>query len=241
MSSSFLQKYQSFVESPELSADLSVMRDMLTMVDTDENTLTVGNIKLEVNDGNFDWIYTLNGMELHAIGLSFQNCHLSAFSDDRNLFTIGSTEVEVSKKEALNLAMNYAEGYSWNVSVNDGWKEVTEFQIVDDSATAELWLHPKEDPSTLFPYWYITLPLDKVYLGTVNRIQVGVWADSGEIIFCQALGTGLVYHTDSDTETSNENPVSSNPAPFLIAVLLALASVLAVTIYTRKIRKKNKH
>jgi len=238
MSDSFLQKYQSFVESPELSADLSVMRDMLTMVDTSEDTLTVGNIKLEVKNSNFDWIYTFNGMELHAIGLSFRNGHLFAFSDDRNLFTIGSTEVKVSKEEALNLAMNYAEDYSWNVKMGDGWKEVTDFQIVEDSATAELWAHPREDPSTLFPYWYITLPLDKVYLGTVNRIQVGVWADSGEIIFCQALSTGVVPFTDPATEISDVEPASGDLTPFLIAVFLVLAIVLGVAIYTRKIRRE---
>lgn len=238
MSDGFLQEYQSFVESQKSSVDLSLMRDMLKMVDTSEDTLTVGNIKLEVKNSSLDWIYTFNGMELHALGLSFKNGHLSAFSDDRNLFKIGSSEVKVSKEDALLAALNYAEDYSWKVSTDNGWKEVTDFKIVEDSATAELQSYPKEDPSTLFPYWYIILPLDKVYLGTVNRIQVGVWADSGEIIFCQVLGTGLVCSTDSSTTISDGDSVIGDLTPFLIAVFLVLTVALAIAIYARKTERE---
>jgi len=40
---------------------------------------------------------------------------------------------------------------------------------------------PRGQNLKLIPYWYIILYLDKVYPGGVNRIAVGVWADTGTV------------------------------------------------------------
>jgi hypothetical protein len=42
---------------------------------------------------------------------------------------------------------------------------------------------------TLYPYWYVTLYLDKTYPGGVSEIGVGVWADTGQVASIQAIAT----------------------------------------------------
>jgi hypothetical protein len=43
--------------------------------------------------------------------------------------------------------------------------------------------HPtlRQEGVALIPYWEVTLYLDKVYLGGINRLAVGIWADTGEV------------------------------------------------------------
>jgi hypothetical protein len=60
---------------------------------------------------------------------------------------------------------------------------------VTEPITAKLWMHPRE-PLVHYPRWSVTLYLTKTYPGLINRIALLIWADTGEVIYCQALGGG---------------------------------------------------
>jgi DNA-binding transcriptional ArsR family regulator len=166
------------------------MRYLLETVDVIKDmTTTSGNVKLNIStegdDVEIQWIYTSNGIDFQAksVGFSFDNGFLETLDDGWFLFKVGSTDVNVSKEEAINIATNYAKNFSWNV---DG-VEVTDFNILEDPVSADLVPHVREEPLVLIPYWYVTLYLDKVYPGNVNRIAVGLWADTAEVNYCKAL------------------------------------------------------
>jgi hypothetical protein len=96
---------------------------------------------------------------------------------------VGSTELNVSKEEAIHIAMDYAKDYTWTVN----GEIINNFTLVEEYASAELWPHSREDPLALIPYWYVTMPLDRIYPEQVDRIAVGLWADTGEVSICQSL------------------------------------------------------
>ena len=153
---------------------------------------TFGDVKLQFSsyDDYADVLlmYSKNGADFQAksLHLSYQKKVLTEFSDDWLLFKIGSTQINVSKDQAVLIAKNAAKSYSWTVS---GTK-VSNFQILDNPVSAQFYPKPGDsDIFTLYPYWYVTLYLDKTYPGGVTQIAVGVWADTGQIASIDALAT----------------------------------------------------
>ena len=61
------------------------------------------------------------------------------------------------------------------------------FIVLDQPVSAEFYPNTRANNLTLFPYWYVTLHLDKTYPGGVNVIAVGVWGDSGEVANTEPL------------------------------------------------------
>jgi DNA-binding transcriptional ArsR family regulator len=153
---------------------------------------SLGNAKLQFSsyDGYADVLlmFTDNQTDFQAksLHLFYQNNILTEFSDDWFLFHIGSTQVNISKDQAVLVAKNNAKTFSWNAN----GQQVTDFQVLDNPVSAQFYPKPREsDVLTLYPYWYVTLYLDKTYPGGVSQIAVGVWADTGQVASIQALAT----------------------------------------------------
>jgi DNA-binding transcriptional ArsR family regulator len=165
---------------------------LLASVNDNESDHTLGNAKLQFSayGGYADILlmYTDNGTDFQAksIHLSYQNNILTEFSDDWFLFKVGSTQVNISQDQAVLIAKNAAKSYSWNAN----GQIVNNFQVLDNPLSALFYPKPQaSDVWTLYPYWYVTLYLDKTYPGGVSQIAVGVWADSGQVDSIQALAT----------------------------------------------------
>ena len=171
---------------------LDQINTLMASVKDNSSGQTFGNSKLQFStyDGYADirLMYTDNGTDFQAksLHLSYVNNILTEFSDDWFLFKVGSTQVNISEDQAVLIAKNAAKGYSWIAS----GKQVTGFQILDSPVAAQFYPKPQaSDVLTLYPYWYVTLYLDKTYPGGVGQIAVGVWADTGQIASIQALAT----------------------------------------------------
>jgi hypothetical protein len=167
------------------------MMDMLeTVNETEDTELVEDYIKLVVStdgkDTEIQWMLTTSGIDYQAKGLtfSFDNGVLEMLTDGWFLFTVGSTELNVSPEEAIAIAIEGAEDYTWTAE----GVEVTSFNILEENATAELWPHLRENQLELVPYWYVTLPLDKTYPGNIDYLDVGVWGDTGAITSYRARG-----------------------------------------------------
>ena len=169
---------------------LKTMDDILSSINEIKNMeVTEGNIKLKISlSGNnvvILWLYTENGVDFSAKSLRFvfENRLLKEVTDGWFLFTAGSTEVDISKEEAINIAKDYVKSFTWEY----GGTIVSDFVVVDDPVSAEFAPHPREEPLVLVPFWFVTLYLDKVYPGEVNRIGVGLWGDTGEVVYVKAM------------------------------------------------------
>jgi hypothetical protein len=239
----FLEKYQIYIGDPSLEG----YKDMLSQLDVTKNaTKTINNIKLTSTNSfisSLDWRNSFNGADYTGIIISFRNGSFYAFKDDRSYYTIGGTEVNISQEEAVNLALQHAETFSWKI----GDVEVADFNIVEDQISTRLLTKSKE-PLTLYPYWLITLPLDDIYPGLVTSIQVQIWADTSEIISCHAITGGelpeFASPSISPTATPSLEPTPTpEPEPFPTAPVAAisLASAIVIGVGLLFYFKKRKH
>jgi hypothetical protein len=186
-SKNFLERYQTY----SAASHLETMRNILETVDEfGDFETTLGNVKLIIStEGKIvkiQFVYQSNDIVFQAksVVLTFDNYgFLQSLSDDWSLFRVGSTEVSISREEAISNAIEYAKNYSWIVN----GEIINNFTLVEESASAELWPHTREEPVVLIPYWYVTIYLDRVYPERVDRLAVGVWADTGEVSICQAI------------------------------------------------------
>ncbi|TRZ51782.1 MAG: hypothetical protein D4S01_04110 [Dehalococcoidia bacterium] len=244
----FLQRYQTYTGDSELET----MKNMLDTVDATKNTTkTTDNVKITVTNTaestSFEWKHSFNGADYAGMTVSFRNGSFYSFSDKRNIYTIGSTDVNISKEEAIILSYKYVENLTWTI----GDEEVTDFNIVEEGTDPELLTRSRDEPLKLYPYWYVLLYLDDLYSGNVRHIQVMFWADTGELIDCQPLSLGggssqELTNTEppSTTEQSaslstkqNEDASHLTYTPIISAVA---ATIIAIAIVTAIRKKKHK-
>ena len=177
-------------ETVDNDSYLNEMSQLLAIADEKQQDQTIGNIKLEssINGKNaqFVLLYTENNIDFAAKSLQivFENGILTSMSDDWPLYSIGSTQVNISQEQALQIARDAAKTFTFNAS----GVQVSNFGVLQEPVSAVFFPHPRSNLS-LFPYWYITLYLDKAYPGGVNSIAVGIWADTGEVANIQALSS----------------------------------------------------
>jgi hypothetical protein len=181
-----LQRFRSY----EDVSYLEEMSNMLASVnETEDSEIIRGNMKLKVSFSGagavVQWLYTENGVDFQtkALSLVFENRVLKELTDGWFLYTIGSTKVNISREEAVEIARNYVKDFKLEI---DGI-EVPNFNVLEEPVSIMLVPHAREDPLALIPYWYVTLYLDKVYPGEIDRITVGLWADTGEVAHVRAL------------------------------------------------------
>jgi hypothetical protein len=207
-----LDKYQGYTGSLSYQG----MKAMLDMLQTaDDTTAVLGNTKLVIHsDGaakGFEWTNTYNGINGPGLQIEFFNGVLETFNDQTTLFTIGGTETNISKENAISIALGQAKNFSWTVGLDPATAtEVTDFTVLDNPVQTVLSFQPRKD-STLYPFWRVDLYLDKVYAGGVSSIAVGIWADTGDISYCKALSYGGNVPSNNTISTSSPFPASSSP------------------------------
>jgi DNA-binding transcriptional ArsR family regulator len=170
---------------------LTEMSSLLNSLNKTENTeVTQGNIKLRVTvtgsgSGELLWMYTENGIDFEPKGLrmTFENHFLKEMTDGYFFFTVGSSSIDVSKEEAVAIAKSYVKTLSSSINGT----VISGFSVLDEPVSVEFAPHPRPDSTGLVPYWYVVMRLDKVYVGNINTITVGIYADTGQVAHIQLL------------------------------------------------------
>jgi hypothetical protein len=187
-----VQACQGLLERYEAAFNYSYMGQVNTLMASADDLTTaqaLGNTNLQISSysggADITLMYTANGTNFPAksVNLVYGNDALTQFSDDWFLYSIGSTEVNVTQAQAVQIAMNAVKTYSYNVNGT----RVSNFQVLSSPVSAEFYPKPRTNNLTLYPYWYVTLHLAKTYPGGVTEIGVGVWADTGQASSIQAI------------------------------------------------------
>jgi DNA-binding transcriptional ArsR family regulator len=182
-----IERYKSSTGEPYLDE----MSRLLASANESVAEQILGNTKLKLTiNGDYAEIlllYTANGVDFSAksLRLLFQNHVLQELSDDWFLYEVGDTQVSVSQQQAIQIARDAAKNFEWNIN----GVAVSNFNVLAEPVSAVFFPHPRTELLTLYPYWYITLYLDREYPGGVNSITVGVWADTGQVANIQALSS----------------------------------------------------
>jgi hypothetical protein len=180
----FLQKYQEFS-----GLNSTLLIDLLYGVDPFQNvTIQSGNLKLIVSRADltgtafgdsvsFRWLQSFNGCDYRFVTMGFTDGSFSMIGDDRQVYSIGDTNVNISKEQAVTIALNAIQNYSYRMS--DDWV-VDKFDVLENRITAVL-ISQNKGGNILYPSWTVTLPLNGTWPGSVTELLVIIWAGTGEV------------------------------------------------------------
>jgi hypothetical protein len=227
-----LTELQTFSTKNELAS----IKELLNSVTEIKNSKTSSaeftqEIIVDTNTVTISWAPTANGLSnpQNKLTLRYVNGNLQFFADYIGMLKIGSSESKISEQKAIEITTEHAKSYSW-VQDNETVANVT---VLSDPIIANLTLQNRGN-ATLYPYWDIWLPLDKMYPGGVTAFHVGIWADTGEIGFISPIGYGgSVQETSSESNTTSEN---NNLSTAVIAIMLIVATgvIVSYLFYKRK-------
>jgi hypothetical protein len=188
----FLSNYQAYTAKPVFGE----LKATLNNVDPDKNlTKTVGDKVLQVtaydDRTHFKWCYTANGAispYSRVISMGFKDGFLTSFMDNWDLYSIGSNSVNLSKEEAVAMALDVAREHSWTMELDEDALDPSNFNekrsvswtalVFDGSLDADNVR--SDDVLELYPVWRVGLVLNKVY-GELYGIEVDIWADTKEV------------------------------------------------------------
>ena len=252
MAKNFLERYQSYSDSP-------VYGECASMLNADaKNNFTdyKNNMKLEVSNFdqkivNYKWTYIdSNGIiaERKNIVLNYEDGQLKFFLNKWPVYNVaGSPKISVEK--ANDIAIEASKTFSYEVTDEKGSKQkVSGFTIAVDSTGDEELVYQNfdtevsargGDPFTLYPTWVVPLGFTKFYPGDVSSMIVYIWADTGEVNHMQevVVDSNLLdaYYTaiEDKSQTSVEHTEESTILPLQIATILSVC-LLGTLIGNRK-------
>ncbi|MFA5572879.1 MAG: hypothetical protein GX799_10600 [Crenarchaeota archaeon] len=247
----FLERYQTYK-----AADTSEMKYMAQNTDLLKNqTLIAGDLKLKISNGDYPfsghktslmWYRVINGCEYLELSLSFTDGIFTGFSDISQLYPIGNTSVNISKDQAIEIAMKYIqENYTYEMPGNVWVKGFN----VNQSLTTAVLSPTVRDSNEQYPVWSVMFTLDHTYPGSVVGLHVIISADSGEVLLCSNQATGGSIESSDDTtiilpsqspisssSTAPDNTVSSdnNMTTTIVAVIAIVVALALIALFVKK-------
>jgi hypothetical protein len=232
-----LEGYQTYT-----GENLQDMTNALANVDATQNITKIsGDIKLTVQsiplETDISLTYTINGTDYTGLGFAFRNGQFFAFKDDRNQWTIGNTDVNINKTQAINIAQQYMKTYSYNL-----YNGVLVNQFNISNINAELNTYPRDNTTTIYPYWNVQVNLNDSFPPNIYAISIGIWADSGTVFNAQPLGVGggLPPSTSTSapsqlTQSQKQTGISTLDISIVAGVVAAIAIIGVIAV-----KKRNK-
>jgi hypothetical protein len=207
--------------------DVKKMLELLNLAGSEKNTTVVaGNIDLKTlaNKGysTFTWSYIYNGADYSHIELTVENIsgiNSLMFSDNRAVYKIGNTDISITKQQVVAIAEDYVRrNFTYPMNFGNGTIYfVRGFNVSDANTTASL-ATASRDPSTLYPYWEVTVALDHAYPGHVIAVNVHVWTD-----------TGTVFQAQQEVDSSL---FPSIPSLFTGIILVPLLGTIVIVVFS---------
>jgi hypothetical protein len=237
-----LQRYQ------ELTGDTQIpqMRNLLRDIDTFSNvTIQSDDLRLQVvvmaDTTYLTWENVLNGDDYSRLKIVFKNGQFFRFCDDRFFYKLGSSEVSISKEEAINIALKRVDNFSYTYQNQRIF--ITSANISEKLTTAAPGFLNKTNPMVVYPVWVVDLGLDALYPGDIAFIKVMIWADSGEVVSCEAMGYGFPSEPDVTAETTvapeNTQTIANTSTDYstiyvTVACLALIIPTVAVGLWLKK-------
>jgi hypothetical protein len=250
----FLERYGNYTKR-----DLSKMINMVVGADTTKDSMVmVDNLKFNVTfdetleRATFRFSDIFNGADYTFLMLGFTKGVFTSFSDSSARFTVGDTSVNISKVQAVDIALKAIESFSYDMP---GGGEVSDFNVTDNYAYLRSDTQPYS--TVLQASWVVDLYLNQTYPGSVHGLTVHIWANTGEVERVNVIS--YLTPTDYLDETSMPSPNSTSTTipttdstigePFptttvvtialTIAVICAVAGILVQRRKHKNLSKKN--
>lgn len=268
----FLQNYLTFVSQTKKST--AYLTPVISSITNDfdyqkESETTIEGIKLTVKQTdyatNIQWTYVQEGVDItrKSILIGFINGSVSRFADTWNLYSVYDQKT-ISKEEAQSIGFKAAQAKPINmfstqdsqptaVQVTPDWNGWTckpnlsfipgaeSSQAIGLSNDTSSSVHG--DSLTLYPQWHFIFYFGKP-IGNVLGVEVGVWADTGEVAYSNVyghLGGSIIPSTPtaSGENTNNFPQILLEYLPAIIVVAI-VAVLVGSCILVRKRNRNNK-
>jgi len=265
-----LQRYQTFI-SQNYAKDGSYVVPMLNVLssvsDLSPTEITEGNITFQVSKNGdrtrIKWIYTEGGisMSYKRVGIAFCNNTFESFRDTWGLYSVSGLS-EISSEEAVQIALEAAQNCELRIGHEDRETEIVKVPDLSNAPyDVNLYMVPfryqerdipsemSRDPLTLYPYWQLHFYFNESIAGNVG-VQVGVWGDTGEIIYCSGFGylgsSGTTNEQDTTEQPPDDQPLDEqkqlnplNPSTLAAAVGIIAAPIVLMSVIA--LGRKNWH
>jgi len=178
-----------------------------------------------------------------TIVVSYNNGMISQFVDFWNRVPVGSFDVNINQNDALQTAENAARNFSFTAN----GETVSNFTLSNapNAVICDLQMQPRD--GSLYPLYGFSLGLSRTFAGGITELQVGVWADTGQIAGINYVssynaissgGTPSQFGLSSPASTSNSESTATQPIDVYIAItVIIVASALTVSAVILKKRK----
>jgi len=247
----FLERYQTFSKASYLQQ----IRDMLNAVtELKPMTTTVDNVKLTIKFTinpdpvedylEIKWMNMVNGIEntYNNVILAMFGGTLYQLYDYWNHYPIGSSNVSISKEQAINIAKQSIPNIHFKFVVDK-----PEFTF------AGLTMQLREN--ALYPHWEIVLPIWIIDVPqSMLSVRVKLWADTGEVYDVTNPSPFRGRPDGENSTVPSIEPTPTEPAPsqqqgflgsklpleygYAVVTVIAVAmAAAAFLVYFRKIKK----
>jgi hypothetical protein len=270
----FMDKYERFTVQ-FYSAETTYLQQSLASLDNinaaTPTSIIFGNMNLKISPSststNIQWTYSQPNFNATSkgINLKFENGHITWFGDTWNFYSLKSGTI-LPMEEAELFAFDEVEnnhnvtfmGSSGKISIKPDWsnmKHKADLQMVPGKALLG-GLPPvldniystktDRDPLMLYPLWHFIFYFSKPIGDTVG-VEIGVWADSKEIAYCQDYGYLVGATMPSSTVQASNNGASNEEmqsslfqtqTEYILIIVGVVAALLVGSCFT--IRRRNK-
>ena len=222
-----------------------------TVVDEENDLALKVELRLHRSECVFRWYWTKGELKSYRKGIQvyfdMDKGFVEAFIFSWPFYKIGSTDINVSEEEAVQMALEEAEGV-----INETGAKVKDIDT-------ELVMGRRVDYFTLYPIWLIWIWFDGFYeYGCEKNVigyHVAIWADTGEIKTKETValigggsggeGSGQEHEPVAEPNVPPEVPPNRGQpnaqAPPDWPLALALAPVViatAIVIYRRSLNHR---
>jgi hypothetical protein len=263
-----LQRYKEYF-SRTYNQDSTFIEPMQVILsnhsDLSSTNLTSGNINFQVSKTGdrtrIQWIYTENGVSMSwkRVELEFYKTTIERFTDSWSYYKVSGLSV-ISAEEATQIAREAAQKVELHISNGNGTIQTINvanllngrvdvfFSMLPYSGSKENFpSNLTRNASTLYPYWQFHFDFNKSIAGN-EGVQVGVWGDTGEIIYASGYGY-LGSSNVSNGELPNDIPivqpteqkiqtVNSNVLILIVTISVIIATTFSLLLLLIRHRKQ---
>ncbi|MGA2309986.1 MAG: hypothetical protein ABSG57_10625 [Candidatus Bathyarchaeia archaeon] len=216
-------------------------------------TLNAGNSTITLSQfacptyksSEFDYSAATNST--YSLWMKFNpDGHLEEFGDsigELNLSSLNVKNVNVSKEQAINIAMPYALNYSKTYGRTVESANAT-LSYVPGGPMFDAYGNGTRDPYSLYPAWDVDILFTKLPAGKqdygVFGFQVRVWADNGQVAAADAAAKEGSSSSSSSSPSSSPTQTSSiDYLPVLLGAAAAASFIaMSFVVYRKNGRRR---
>jgi hypothetical protein len=164
----------------------------------------------------------------------FTNGCFTGFSDTGARMIIGDTAVNISREQAIDIAMRALQNYSYDMP---GGLKVSDFNVTE--IYAYLRSDSAQKSNVLQASWVVEMGLNQTCPGSVHGLRARIWANSGEVERINVIAY-LAPETTNSKLAQNISEIGDMETNVVIILSIAIIVFLVAGLVVLRTRKKTK-